>query len=331
MNFFMGSIFSREYSRDYYLGGLDDMSTWTNIVWRQAAKAVLNGTNNCDIPHNTLELSCENKEHEVDMDWVVEMMSENLHSNPAEKMAEAGIIDLLPSFGDLEVVHEGRGVRIRIPQDNLNQAVNGAGEFYPEAKTRDETVKMDPSDLDPSITLTTKRAYSVLGRGVKITDIDADGNLDLVVSAPGLRGCVFIVLDYNSNLFENYTNIIEEVASVEVCSESEYARFGSSFVVMDANGDGIDDLIIGEPYTGAENLEYHGGVSIYLGDVTTGQYSLSPSTKLTCTEHPCGLGSVLYEDKGDLFLGAPNAGVRGTQRGAVLKIGKSQMRKLEQR
>ena len=307
------------------------MSTWTNIVWRQAAKAILNGTDKCDLPHNTLELSCENQEQEVDMDWVVEMMSKNLHSNPAEKMAEAGITDLLPSFGDLEVVHEGRGVRIRIPQDKLNQAVDRAGDFYPEAKNRDENVKMDPSDLDPVFTLTTKRAYSVLGRSVQITDIDADGKLDLVVSAPGLRGCVFIVLDFRSNLFENYTNIIEEAASVEVCSESEYARFGSSFVVVDANGDGIDDLIIGEPYSGAENLEYHGGVSVYLGDVTTGQYSLSPSIKFSCTEHPCGLGTVLYVDKGDLFLGAPNAGVGGTQRGAVLKIGKSQMRELEQR
>ena len=183
------------------------MSTWTNIVWRQAAKAVLNGTEKCDIPHNTLELNCENQDQAVDMDWVVEMMSKNLHSNPAEKLAEAGILDLLPSFDDLEVVHEGRGVRIRIPQDKLNQAVDRARDFYPESKNRDETVKMDPSDLDPIFTLTTKRAYSVLGRGVQITDIDADSKLDLVVSAPGLRGCVFIVLDYKSNLFENNITI----------------------------------------------------------------------------------------------------------------------------
>ena len=307
------------------------MSTWTNIVWREAAKAIINGTENCDIPHNTLELNCETGDQEEDMDWVVEMMSKNLHSNPAEKLAEAGILDLLPSFEDLDVVHEGRGMRIRIPQEKLNEAFNQARDFYPETKTRNEIVKMDPSDLDPSFTMTTNRPYSVLGRGVQITDIDNDSNLDVVVSAPGVRGCVFIVLDFESNLNVNSSNIIEDVASVQVCSKSEYARFGSSFAVADVNDDGVNDLVIGEPYTGAENLEYHGGVSVYLGDVTTGQYSLSPSTKFTCTEHPCGLGSVLYEDKGDLFLGAPNAGVGGIQRGAVLKIGKSQMRKLEQR
>ena len=30
--------------RDYIMGGLDDMSTWTNILWRQAAKALVGGT-----------------------------------------------------------------------------------------------------------------------------------------------------------------------------------------------------------------------------------------------------------------------------------------------
>ena len=60
---------------------------------------------------------------------------------------------------------------------------------------------MDPSDLDPIYTLTTKRPYSVLGRGVQITDIDTDGSLDVVVSAPGVRGCVYIVLDFYSPVY----------------------------------------------------------------------------------------------------------------------------------
>ena len=31
-------------TRDYYLGGLDDMAAWTSLVWEQAAKALLGGT-----------------------------------------------------------------------------------------------------------------------------------------------------------------------------------------------------------------------------------------------------------------------------------------------
>ena len=31
-------------SRDYYLGGLDDMAAWTSLVWEQAAVALSGGT-----------------------------------------------------------------------------------------------------------------------------------------------------------------------------------------------------------------------------------------------------------------------------------------------
>ena len=61
--------------RDYFLGGLDDMSTWTSIVWRQAARALLNGTERCDIPHNTLGISCST-DNRLNMDTVVQMMSQ---------------------------------------------------------------------------------------------------------------------------------------------------------------------------------------------------------------------------------------------------------------
>ncbi|XP_023343667.1 phosphatidylinositol-glycan-specific phospholipase D-like isoform X2 [Eurytemora carolleeae] len=44
--------------RDYFLGGLDDMATWTAIIWEQAAIAIFNGTEGCSIPENTLGFTC---------------------------------------------------------------------------------------------------------------------------------------------------------------------------------------------------------------------------------------------------------------------------------
>ena len=41
---------------------------------RQAAVALLQGTEDCSIPHNTLELDCSGS-----MDWVVDMMAEVTH------------------------------------------------------------------------------------------------------------------------------------------------------------------------------------------------------------------------------------------------------------
>lgn len=84
-------------ARDYYLGGLDDMSAWTSMVWSQAATALLGGTQDCDIPHNTLGLNCEGREG---MEWVVEMMERNLEHHPTN----LSHLSFLPTVEDLEVV-----------------------------------------------------------------------------------------------------------------------------------------------------------------------------------------------------------------------------------
>ena len=40
----------------------------------QAAVALLQGTEDCEMPHNTMELDCRGN-----MDWVVDMMAEVTH------------------------------------------------------------------------------------------------------------------------------------------------------------------------------------------------------------------------------------------------------------
>ena len=98
------------------MGGLDDMSTWTNIVWRQAAKALLGGTEGCDIPHNTLGINCQ---EERDMDWVVEMMSKNL-VNPSLNLSH---FEYLPTFKDLEITPEGREIKKSIPERKISNSM----------------------------------------------------------------------------------------------------------------------------------------------------------------------------------------------------------------
>ena len=168
------------------MGGLDDMSTWTNIVWRQAAKALLGGTEGCDIPHNTLGLNCDG---ERDMAWVVDMMSKNLYHHPVD----LSHLDFLPTFDDLEFIPEGRGVRIRMPESKMKKAVEAAVKEL-GVDTDDQDRNTDPSDLLPSHTITTRLPYSTLGKALELVDIDADGDTDLIVGAPGVRGCVHIVL-----------------------------------------------------------------------------------------------------------------------------------------
>jgi hypothetical protein len=92
------------------------MSTWTALVWRQAATALLGGTEACDIPHNTLGLSCEGG---VDrgMDWVAGMMGRNLEHRPTD----LSHLDFLPTADDLQV-----GDGISGPKYQIRYVAGGA-------------------------------------------------------------------------------------------------------------------------------------------------------------------------------------------------------------
>ena len=137
--------------RDYFLGGLDDMATWTSIVWRQAATALLNGTENCDIPHNTLGLSCG-------MESVVEMMSENVYHDAAELIQ----FEFLPTLEDLEFVPEGTGVRIRIPREKVELALKTAADLVPDTSTEEEE-----NVLSPKFVVTTRQVSPLLSSRVE--------------------------------------------------------------------------------------------------------------------------------------------------------------------
>ena len=92
------------------------------------------------------------------------------------------------------------------------------------------------------------QAYTILGKDLKVVDLDQDGSLDLIVTAPGVsgwiisidniycvlyprqvRGCVHVILGLEGSLAPASlgSNLVEEVASISLCSELEYARWGS--------------------------------------------------------------------------------------------------------
>ena len=122
------------------------------------------------------------------MAWVVDMMSKNLYHHPLD----LSHLDFLPTFEDLEFVPEGMGIRIRMPELQMKNASEAAVNELGFDAEKDKS--MDPSDLLPSYTITTRSPYSTLGKAVELADIDGDGETDLIVGAPGVRGCVYIIL-----------------------------------------------------------------------------------------------------------------------------------------
>lgn len=302
--------------RDYYLGGLDDMATWTSLVWRQAARALINGTDHCDIPHNTLALNCG--ESVRAMDWVVDQMKTNLAHNPGEKAYN----DLfLPSLEDVEITPEGRGVRIKIKADSIQKALENTENNDRNAPK----LKEDPSDLKAKFIISTRHGYGTLGKALELVDLDNDGSTDLVASTPGVNSeCLFILFDVQNNLEEGegVVNMIEDLADISICHRDSLSRFGTSLAIFDLNNDGVLDVAVGHPYSGVQQLQYHGGVTIHLGEVRDdGAYVVTNDTiAVSCSDKACGLGSVMVEHEGNLYLGAPNAGAGGNQRGGVVVI-----------
>ena len=40
------------------------------------------------------------------------------------------------------------------------------------------------------------QAYTILGKDLKVVDLDEDGSLDLIVTAPGVRGWIISIAQY---------------------------------------------------------------------------------------------------------------------------------------
>ena len=85
------------------------------------------------------------------------------------------------------------------------------------------------------------------------------------------------------------------------------------------------DLVVGEPYAGAETLTYDGGVQVFFGNSAEDVYSLGEGFSIKCEESPCGLGggmtfSESREDGPVVVVSAPFAGIGGRQRGGMIMI-----------
>lgn len=137
----------------------------------------------------------------------------------------------------------------------------GGGKFVPfqKSKIAPDVVIKDPLD------------EALLGASVLVDDLNKDGRRDVVIGAPGIAGVmstmpgdVYVVYGDVMGLENEFSVRSRRVHSM-IHGENPDDWFGYSTAVMDYNGDGLKDLVVGSRYSEGDLSVNNGKVFILPG------------------------------------------------------------------
>ncbi|XP_071955087.1 phosphatidylinositol-glycan-specific phospholipase D-like [Antedon mediterranea] len=310
------SPFLIEDYQDYFLGGVDDMAVWTTNLWRTSLWMLQTGTEDCQIPHSTLFISCPNQTDVYQNQRNIKTTS--LHS----RLHLHGL-----SLDEVKYRRTERGVYISASA-RLKRKLKSLQkkEMMKKQKLRLKT----RYHQEPLTTLYVENAYAKLGWSFITEDLNGDGVMDLIVGAPGYSinnniqlGRVYIIYGSKSKGLPQGKIDLDVSADAHITGLKKNGRFGSALAVLDINLDGIADLVVSAPSVGSTTFSYYGEVYIYLGgskhfgspnitikgqDIANDYYNLG----WTLT-----VGDVNRDGHNDLLIGSPFASAGGQQRGMV--------------
>ncbi|MHC4994850.1 MAG: hypothetical protein ACYTGQ_07310 [Planctomycetota bacterium] len=117
------------------------------------------------------------------------------------------------------------------------------------------------------LTSSTPTENDAFGNDVQLGDFNADGRLDVAVSAPGLTGGAST--GYVS-LFFNRGGLLDDVDRVVLKNHQlkGFANFGHDLALCDWNADGTDDLCVGAIWnTNSQGVEGGGQLILFVGPI----------------------------------------------------------------
>jgi hypothetical protein len=251
-DYFGKSPYLAQRVNDYFLGGIDDMSTWTQISWNKTLYMLENGVEKCHLDHSILNVNCN-------LPSIDNKMTEK--SNELKTKEPKIFTDFYENRKEfIEIERTDDIVKFKRSKIFLQKLENNH-QHYSHQKEKVSEYN-EKSELKSNITYSSSNEYANIGWTLIANDINNDSVPDLIIGCPVYsiensyqNGAVFILLSKGS-LSLNNINLEKEADYTIYPKDVKSSRFGQSVAVLDLNRDGIKDLVVGAPSYGLNNLTY---------------------------------------------------------------------------
>lgn len=251
--------FILDYVNDWWIGGLNDMSIWTNRCWENTIQSLI--TNNFSTCLILRENSIQSSYH----DPILKEIPSGL-DNPSPIQSSCFNISSLnssliissqtfkPSLGYSQTISYNNLINI-FPSCLVvgSPTYNGRGSvFIIPITSKYHNINVDSDDT--IIRLNQSSIGDRFGSSVLVIDFNHDGIDDLVVTSTGYQSSN---LNYYGqiNIYLGPISQSNVKPDIVINSNKPYSNIGFSLSSGDINGDRKDDLIIGNPYTNNGGLE----------------------------------------------------------------------------